>query len=664
MKLDSLKYGKDDGNRDEKVVEKPVEPKAAPIDKLSPLPRTELPSNYTKLEGEIDVRILFIISGGEDRERNYFKMLKDDHQLKRIKVAFASKKGQGLTPTQLLDAANISVENKKFTTEEGTYRFEKDNGDIIYLLQDIDEFDAEIRRLSTKGQPDCLQWIYSNPAFEMWLYYHHFDNPLPELKDAIVKSPAERSKWLKQHLPEIIKGGIKTTKAIAHMRTAIENSKANYKEESDLPCLFSTKMHLLAEDILNTMGNEFDQMLERKSAFNKAMREKFNKPIVKGIRYDGNKIRKLIGEFSEWAENHPLSLPHTQNCDTTGPHYHDNRAFPVSYKFEKAVLEDNSNKSLPINMDALFMENIQNEIYHFYQVLFIQNSPIASYTIDFSEIKNAIDIMGLDNSYAILSSFHLSTFDALYGGASLQETAWGYTYKDVPIYKIPARGRFMIIMRKEYLPKADFKQYEGENTEFEQIDGNNFIYSNIHQMKDLGNSYGLSVMRVVKFLLPQKGNFRFIKFNIVDYAKDKSEFGKFSKADTISLQYQSGDYITHKDRVRQILNISKDGKIKLTGIEGFVSFNDIRPVRIDGIQDANIYYDPIVPAFTISPDEPVPTVSVNYQYYMESFKNDIFEDGESLYDKVIECHFDYVHELQHWLIDTQGQSGLKLDWHI
>ena len=55
-----------------------------------------------------------------------------------------------------------------------------------------------------------------------------------------------------------------------------------------------------------------------------------------------------------------------------------------------------------------------------------------------------------------------------------------------------------------------------------------------------------------------------------------------------------------------------------------VSLCDISPVKIDGIQDAKIYYDPIVAAFTIAPDAQIPSVTVNEQYYMESFKSDFF----------------------------------------
>ena len=102
MELNRLKYSKENGSRIENDVTK-VETKRSSTNKKTILPNVVLSSDYTKPEGEIDTRILFILSGGTNRERNYFKMLKDDHRLKRIKVAFASKKGQGLNPTQLLE---------------------------------------------------------------------------------------------------------------------------------------------------------------------------------------------------------------------------------------------------------------------------------------------------------------------------------------------------------------------------------------------------------------------------------------------------------------------------------------------------------------------------------------------------------------------------------
>ena len=668
MKLDSLKYGKDDGGRDEAVVRKRVETKASASNEPKPLPQVELPSDYTKPEGEVEVRILFILSGGEDRERNYFKMLKDDRKLERIKVAFASKKGQGLNPVQLLEVANKSVCSKKFVTEEATYRFEKDNGDIIYLLQDIDQFEGDIRKLALEGQPDCLRWIYSNPAFEMWLYYHYYDNPLPQLKDAIGKTLAERSQWLKGYLPEIIKGGVRTTKAIAQMRTAIENSKANYKEEKGLPGLFTTQMHVLAEDILATMGDEFDQMIERKVAFNKAMMERYRKPIVKRVRYDGEKIRCLIADFSKWAESHPLRLPGIQKEEGIGSGYYDNRAFPLSYKIEKASLDDTFGVTIPVNTDELYMENIQNEIYHFYHILFVQNRPDVSYTIDFSEIKDVVDRLGLDNQYAILSSFHLDTFDAIYCGEPLQKMDWGYDYKGIPIYNIRANGRFMVIMRKEYLPKAEFIPYEGDNQEFELIDGKNFIYSNIHQMKDLGEHYGLSVMRVVRFHMPPKGSFKYIRLNIVDNHKEQSEIGKMSRADVVGLQYEEGDIVRIKDEyhnsfsptyrgdyLNSILEIKEDGTVVLDAILEPVSIEHLEPVPVNGSDDEVIYYDPFIAASFIGADGKMSEHTTDYSYYLEHFKRNTFEgEEETLYDKCMKQGMRYVHEVQHWLRDMYG----------
>lgn len=669
MKLDDLKYGKDNGSKEKRNVKKAVETKSVPSSsKPMHLPPITLSSDYTKPDGEIDVRILFILSGGEDRERNYFKMLKDDQHLEKIKVAFASKKGQGLNPTQLLEVAKHSVSSKKFTTEEATYRFEKDNGDIIYLLQDIDQFEQEIRRLANEEQPDCLQWIYSNPAFEMWLFYHYYANPLPHLKDAIGKTLALRSQWLKGYLPKIIKGGVRTTKAIAQMRTAIENSKANYKEVKGLPELFSTQMHVLAEDILGIMGDEFDKMIERKIAFNKAMMEKYRRTIVKIVRYDGEKIRRLIADFTKWTESHLLTLPSIQDIENGGSGYYDNRAFPLSYKIEKASLDDDSGVAMPAYTGELYMENIQNEIYHFYHILFVQNRPMVSYTIDFSEIKDVVDRLGLDGQYAILSSFHLETFDTLYGGEPLRKTVYGYDYKGVSIYKIRANDRFIVVMRKEYLPKAEFKPYEGDNPDFEQIDEKNFIYSNIHRMKDLGEHYGLSVMRVVRFQMPPKGCFKYIRLNIVDNNKEQSEISKMSRVDMIGLQYEDGDIVRIKaeyskgysriyqyDYLNSILKIKNDGTVVLDAIVEPVSIEHLEPVPVNGQDDGMVYYDPFIAASFIGADGKMAEHTTDYSYYLEHFKRNTFDgEDETLYDKCMKQGMHYVHEVQHWLREMYG----------
>lgn len=220
-------------------------------------------SDYSKGEATIETRIVFVISGGDKRERDYFKMVMKDRNIRRLKIAFVSKKRQGLVPTQMFELAKDFQTDAVFVTETDRYNIDPD--DTIYLVQDIDEFEQEIRGL-LKRQDEVQQtkWIISNPSIETWLFYHKFDTPCGILDEGLDKPLNERSKWLKHKLDELVNGGMNPIEAFADIRTAIENSKANYRECNGLPDVYSTQMYILAEDILNTMGNEFDQMLQRR----------------------------------------------------------------------------------------------------------------------------------------------------------------------------------------------------------------------------------------------------------------------------------------------------------------------------------------------------------------------------------------------------------------
>lgn len=93
-----------------------------------------------------------------------------------------------------------------------------------------------------------------------------------------------------------------------------------------------------------------------------------------------------------------------------------------------------------------------------------------------------------------------------------------------------------------------------------------------------------------------------------------------------------------------------------------VSFpkNSIAPVRINGKDDASIYYDPVVAAPTVTRGEPVPSYSVDKTYFMRHFEN-CFDENHVSYKELVKQHnFLYVHEVQHWLREESGQEELKL----
>ncbi|MBO4994414.1 MAG: RloB domain-containing protein [Muribaculaceae bacterium] len=262
MNLDNLYYSKQDSS---KAIESEVVQANKPDEFAEIGGMGADDTDYTKGEPFIDTGIVFILSGGSEREKDYFRPLKIDKQIHNVKIAFRSKKGQGLKPYELASLASEFVSSKSFTTEDNiSYHIEK--GDIIYLIQDVDEFGLELtKQLKSDYDKSSIHWIISNPAFEIWLFYHYNDDT-SLLKEGLSKSERDRSNWLKEYLNEIIPGGIKTTQAFHSVDIAIKNSRNNYIEKDGIPDVFSTQMHIVAEKIISMLGEaEFKAMNERRN---------------------------------------------------------------------------------------------------------------------------------------------------------------------------------------------------------------------------------------------------------------------------------------------------------------------------------------------------------------------------------------------------------------
>lgn len=103
--------------------------------------------------------------------------------------------------------------------------------------------------------------------------------------------------------------------------------------------------------------------------------------------------------------------------------------------------------------------------------------------------------------------------------------------------------------------------------------------------------------------------------------------------------------------------------IALKNVNHFFSFEDILPVKIDGKEDRDIYYDPIVAASIVTEGEETPVVQRDSsEYYMVSLKKSYDENHESYYDKIHNKGIKYVHEIQHVIHSLQ--DDLKIHYHI
>lgn len=216
---------------------------------------------YYKPEPSVETSIIFIISGGEKRERQYFTMLKDKY-ITRLRLFFSSVKDNGMNPDEMLDFLNNGLKEQRFVTYEGKEIHYVD-GDRIYLINDMDHFHNDLIRLKPITDKRAV-WIVSNPCFEIWLYYHYYDNPDKDLNDCVKEEPQKRSSWLKTRLATLRNGGIDPRKSLSKIKTAIDVSKKHFSlDDNALPTLFSTEMFKVGEDIIGSMGQDFDDMIER-----------------------------------------------------------------------------------------------------------------------------------------------------------------------------------------------------------------------------------------------------------------------------------------------------------------------------------------------------------------------------------------------------------------
>jgi hypothetical protein len=217
---------------------------------------------------EIPKTFFIIISGGEVREKDYFRFISIQDKFKRIKLEYIADPLK-LSPDGMYELA----EYKKAHYE--TSRNEDAEPDKIYLLSDVDHFINELLRIKPKCKNGGFHLIISNTCFEVWLYYAYLA-VLPSF--SLPSDPLKISGKFKGWLPSVIPGGIKPKKAILSIYPNIENAKKNYREdENGIPLLFSTNMYLLAEDLVPLIEPELTNMIEENKRIEDEFRSKKKK---------------------------------------------------------------------------------------------------------------------------------------------------------------------------------------------------------------------------------------------------------------------------------------------------------------------------------------------------------------------------------------------------
>jgi hypothetical protein len=155
-----------------------------------------------------------------------------------------------------------------------------------------------------------------------------------------------------------------------------------------------------------------------------------------------------------------------------------------------------------------------------------------------------------------------------------------------------------------------------------------------------------------------------------DIVKEKKLFSfikipePFKKGDIVCLKHpefykKNDDVFGYGINLYEIVSM-RENTVRLAGVDKDVPQSELLPVRVDGVEDRWIYYDPIIAASIVFPGEPIPMHHTDYSYYMDAFERN-YEGNRTLNELVRKEHLVYVHEIQHYFRKKFHNDWLKIN---
>ena len=115
-----------------------------------------------------------------------------------------------------------------------------------------------------------------------------------------------------------------------------------------------------------------------------------------------------------------------------------------------------------------------------------------------------------------------------------------------------------------------------------------------------------------------------------------------------------------KDNAFEITKVEDNGMALLFELDAPIPVEELLPMPIGKKYSRNVYYDPIIAASVLGPNDKIPVHTTDYSYFMDAFGRVKDEEGNTLLAIVEEQKFKYVHELQHWLRNRYGSDDLRI----
>lgn len=223
--------------------------------------------DYGKKEPSRDAHKIYVVCEGSEDEKNYFSFFEGLSSNLNV-ITIPSEEGR-TDPLQLMARAKVL-----FDEEAGRYSLDYKQGDRVWFVVDTDTWEDEGKiaplrafceemnegipvKLDEVKQYNSWNVAQSNPAFEIWLYYHFYDK-------APVAGDVAKYASFKAFVNHSINGGFNYEKDPVRLKVAIDNAQGLFnRTEGSLVDLYSTEVYLLGQEIDGFVSEELEKLYNK-----------------------------------------------------------------------------------------------------------------------------------------------------------------------------------------------------------------------------------------------------------------------------------------------------------------------------------------------------------------------------------------------------------------
>ena len=218
--------------------------------------------DYIKKAPSRDAHKIYVVCEGASSEPDYFNFFRGLSM--NLDVITIPPEDGKTDPIKLKENAEAT-----FLNANKRYELDYKQGDVVWFVIDTDTWEEEgkveilrefcLQKNETIAKEEGYSpWkvAQSNPSFEIWMYYHLFENKPSEENIA-------KYSTFKEFVNNCFSGGYNYESDPVRIGTAIINSRNNFTCKNGKLGIFSTEVYCLAEEILRFVKEDINRLINK-----------------------------------------------------------------------------------------------------------------------------------------------------------------------------------------------------------------------------------------------------------------------------------------------------------------------------------------------------------------------------------------------------------------